>query len=136
MSNIINWLNGGISKYSDITNKEYIQSIFAIIYEWLEKNNKLYLKYSPEEILKIFYIFIYNKHLFENDSCEMIDMYFTSDITDLYFEINNKYGTILLDERGITSDDLLIFFNHISFFYEDDSNIEEEEIIYSDEIIM
>ena len=136
MSNIINWLNGGISKYSDITNKEYIQSIFAIIYEWLEKNNKLYLKYSPEEILKIFYIFIYNKHLFENDSCEMIDMYFTSDITDLYFEINNKYGTTLLDERGITSDDLLIFFNHISFFYEDDSNIEEEEIIYSDEIIM
>tara|TARA_B100000214_G_C23961796_1_gene625643 strand:- start:246 stop:656 length:411 start_codon:yes stop_codon:yes gene_type:complete len=136
MSNIINWLNGGISKYSDITNKEYIQSIFAIIYEWLEKNNKLYLKYSPEEILKIFYIFIYNKHLFENDSCEMIDMYFTSDITDLYFEINNKYGTILLDERGITSNDILIFFNHISFFYEDDSNIEEEEIIYSDEIIM
>ena len=136
MSNIINWLNGGISKYSDITNKEYIQSIFAIIYEWLQQNDKLYLKYSPEEILKIFYIFIYNKHLFENDSCEMIDMYFTSDITDLYFEINNKYGTILLDERGITSDDLLIFFNHISFFYEDDSNIEEEEIIYSDEIIM
>tara|TARA_B000000437_G_C11651387_1_gene307762 strand:- start:187 stop:597 length:411 start_codon:yes stop_codon:yes gene_type:complete len=136
MSNIINWLNGGISKYSDITNKEYIQSIFAIIYEWLQQNDKLYLKYSPEEILKIFYIFIYNKHLFENDSCEMIDMYFTSDITDLYFEINNKYGTILLDERGITSNDILIFFNHISFFYEDDSNIEEEEIIYSDEIIM
>ena len=63
MSNIINWLNGGISKYSDITNKEYIQSIFAIIYEWLQQNDKLYLKYSPEEILKIFYIFIYNKHL-------------------------------------------------------------------------
>ena len=136
MSNIINWLNGGISKYSDITNKEYIQNIFNILNKWLQQNNKLYLKYSPEEILKNFYIFIYNKHLFENDSCEMIDMYFTSDIIDLYFEINNKYGTILLDERGITSDDLLIFFNHISFFYEDDSNIEEEEIIYSDEIIM
>ena len=40
MSNIINWLNGGISKYSDITNKEYIQNIFNRDNEW----EKVYLE--------------------------------------------------------------------------------------------
>ena len=136
MSNIIKWLNGGISKYSDITNREYITNIFNILNKWLQQNDKLYLKYSPEDILKNFYIFIYNKHFFVNESCEMIDMYFTSDIIDLYFEINNKYGTTLLDERSITSDDLLIFLNHIAYFYECDILNDDEEFMDPDEIIM
>ena len=32
-------------------------------------------------------------------NCEIIDMYFTSDIVDLYFDIDEKYGTELLKER-------------------------------------
>ena len=136
MSGVNLWLGNRISKFSDITNKEYIKSVFSILYNWLETNNKLYLNYSPNETLKYFYIFIYNKHLFVNESCDMIDIYFTSDIVDMYFDISEKYGTILLEERGITSDDLLIFLNHITYFYEDDINNEEEEIMYSEEIIM
>jgi hypothetical protein len=136
MSKINLWLENKISKFSDTTNKEYINYVFSILYDWLETNNKLYLNYSPNETLKYFYIFIYNKHLFSNQSCDMIDMYFTSDIVSMYFDISEKYGTILLEERGITTDDLLIFLNHITYFYEDDINNEEDEFMYSDEIIM
>ena len=135
MSNINDWLKE-VLNYSTTTNKEYIKNIFSILYEWLETNNRLYLKYTPEETLKYLYIFIYNKHLYENNSCEMIDMYFTSDIIDVYFNISEKYGTTLLEERGITTDDLLIFLNKVVDFYEDDISIEEEEIIHHDEIIM
>lgn len=136
MSKINLWLENKISKFSDNTNKEYINYVFSILYDWLETNNKLYLNYSPNETLKYFYIFIYNKHLFINQSCDMIDMYFTSDIVSMYFDISEKYGTILLEERGITTDDLLIFLNHITYFYEDDINNEEDDFMYSDEIIM
>ena len=136
MSKINLWLENKISKFSDTTNKEYINYVFSILYDWLETNNKLYLNYSPNETLKYFYIFIYNKHLFSNQSCDMIDMYFTSDIVSMYFDISEKYGTILLEERGITTDDLLIFLNHITYFYEDDINNEEDDFMYSDEIIM
>jgi len=136
MSKINLWLENKISKFSDNTNKEYINYVFSILYDWLETNNKLYLNYSPNETLKYFYIFIYNKHLFINQSCDMIDMYFTSDIVSMYFDISEKYGTILLEERGITTDDLLIFLNHITYFYDDDINNEEDEFMYSDEIIM
>ena len=135
MSNINDWLKR-VSKYSTTTNKEYIKNIFSILYGWLETNNRLYLNYTPEETLKYFYIFIYNKHLFGNESCEIIDMYFTSDVIDVYFDIRSKYGTTLLEERGIRTDDLLIFLNQVTYFYEDDINKEEEEIIHQDEIIM
>ena len=135
MSNINEWLKR-VSKYSTTTNKEYIKNIFSILYEWLETNNRLYLNYTPEETLKYFYIFIYNKHLFENKSCEIIDMYFTSDVIDVYFDISEKYGTYLLEERDIRTDDLLIFLNQITYFYEDDINNEEEEMFHQDEIIM
>tara|TARA_B110000879_G_C10983613_1_gene436400 strand:- start:94 stop:504 length:411 start_codon:yes stop_codon:yes gene_type:complete len=136
MSDVNLWLGRKISTYSDITNKEYITDVFSILYKWLQGNNKLYMKYTPGETLIYFYIFIYNKQTLENTSCPTIDIYFTGDIIDLYFDISEKYGTVLLEERGITSDDLLIFLNHMTFFYEDDNINEEDEMIYADEIIM
>ena len=136
MSQINKWLAKKISKYSDHTNKEYINNIFSILYKWLSINDKLYLKYSPDETLKYFYIFIYNKNIFMNTSCDMIDIYFTSNIVDIFFDIRKKYGGILLDEMNITPDDLLIFLNHVSWFYEEDNINEEEEIIHSEEILM
>ena len=136
MSKINIWLENRVSKFSDTTNKEYITSVFSILYKWLETNNKLYLNYAPNETLTYFYIFIYNKHLFSNGSCDMIDMYITSDIVDMYFEISEKYGTVLLEEKDITSDDLLIFLNHMTYFYEEDNINDEEEMVYPDEIIM
>jgi hypothetical protein len=136
MSDVNLWLGRKISTYSDITNKEYITDVFSILYKWLQGNNKLYMKYTPGETLIYFYIFIYNKQTLENTSCPTIDIYFTGDIIDLYFDISEKYGTVLLEEREITSDDLLIFLNHMTFFYEDDNINEEDEMIYADEIIM
>ena len=139
MVNINQWLNEKNSKYSHSTNKEYINDVFSILYQWLKMNDKIYIDYEMDEIRKYLYIFIYNKHLFENDSCEIIDMYFTSDIVDLYFDIDKKYGTELLKKKDINVDDLLIFINNVSYFYfcEDDANIyEDEEITYLDEIIM
>ena len=136
MSKINLWLENRISKFSDNTNKEYINSIFSILYNWLQTNNKLYLNYTPNETLIYFYIFIYNKRLFVNESCDIIDMNFTSDIIDIFFDISEKYGTTLLEEREITSDDLLIFLNIVTYFYENDNINEEEEIMYNDEIIM
>jgi hypothetical protein len=136
MSDVNLWLGRKISTYSDITNKEYITDVFSILYKWLQGNNKLYMKYTPGETLIYFYSFIYNKQILENTSCPTIDIYFTGDIIDLYFDISEKYGTVLLEEREITSDDLLIFLNHMTFFYEDDNINEEDEMIYADEIIM
>tara|TARA_B110000971_G_C19805844_1_gene406465 strand:+ start:94 stop:504 length:411 start_codon:yes stop_codon:yes gene_type:complete len=136
MSDVNLWLGRKISTYSDITNKEYITDVFSILYKWLQGNNKLYMKYTPGETLIYFYIFIYNKQTLENTSCPTIDIYFTGDIIDLYFDISEKYGTVLLEEREITSDDLLIFLNHMTFFYEDDNINEEDEMVYADEIIM
>ena len=66
----------------------------------------------------------------------MIDIYFTSDIINIFFDIREKYGTTLLEERGITPDDLLIFLNYVTYFYEDDNLNDEEEFTYLDENIM
>tara|TARA_B100000768_G_C11154187_1_gene321642 strand:+ start:281 stop:691 length:411 start_codon:yes stop_codon:yes gene_type:complete len=136
MSGINLWLGNKTSTFSDNTNKEYINSIFSILYNWLQTNNKLYLKYTPNETIIYFYIFIYNKRLFVNESCDIIDIHFTSDIIDIFFDISEQYGTTLLEEREITSDDLLIFLNNVTYFYENDNINEEEEIMYNDEIIM
>ena len=136
MSNVNLWLEDNTSKYSELTNREYIKSIFSILYDWLETNDKLYLNFTPQETLTYFYIFIYNKHLFTNESCDIIDMYFTSDIVDIYFDISEKYGTNLLEKQSISSDDLLIFLNHVTYFYEEDNVNEEEEIMFPEEIIM
>ena len=137
MVNINQWLNEKNSKYSQSTNKEYINNVFSILYQWLKMNDKIYLEYEMSDIRKYLYIFIYNKHLFENESCEIIDMYFTSDIVDLYFDIDEKYGTELLKNKNINVDDLLVFINNVSYFHEEDvNNYEDEEITYLDEIIM
>ena len=135
MSQINEWLRKKISKYSEYTNKEYINDIFSNIYNWLLMNENLQLKYSYDETLQYFYIFIYNKYLFMNISCDMIDIYFSSNIIDIYFNIHEKYGITLLKAYSIGPDDLLIFLNHITYFYEEDTN-EEEEILYHEEILM
>ena len=75
-------------------------------------NENLQLKYSYDETLQYFYIFIYNKYLFMNISCDMIDIYFSSNIIDIYFNIHEKYGITLLKAYSIGPDDLLIFLNH------------------------
>ena len=130
------WLNSKVSNYSDFTNKEYIQDIFSIFYPWLlSKNDKLYIHFPKNEILKYFYIFIYNKGLFEMESCDLIDMTFTSDVVDLYFKIKETFGTVLLEKQNIKTDDLLIFINHVTSFYEEEIN-DEEEIIQQEEILM
>lgn len=130
------WLNSKVSNYSDFTNKEYIQDIFSIFYPWLlSKNDKLYIHFPKNEILKYFYIFIYNKGLFEMESCDLIDMTFTSDVVDLYFKIKETFGTALLEKQDIKTDDLLIFLNHVTSFYEEEIN-DDEEIIQQEEILM
>ena len=45
------------------------------------------------------------------DSCDLIDMTFTSDVVDLYFKIKETFGTVLLEKQNIKTDDLLIFLN-------------------------
>ena len=111
------WLNTKVSAYSEFTNKEYIQDIFSIFYPWLlSKNDKLYIHFPKKEILKYFYIFIYDKRLFEMESCDLIDMTFTSDVVDLYFNIQETFGTVLLEKQNIKTDDILILPNHISLF--------------------
>ena len=130
------WLDSKVSEYSYFTNKEYIQDIFSIFYPWLlSKNDKLYIHFPKKEILKYFYIFIYNKRLFEMESCDLIDMTFTSDVVDLYFNIQETFGTVLLEKQNIKTDDILIFLNYITSFYEEEIN-DEEEIIQQDEILM
>lgn len=129
------WLNSKVSEYSDFTNKEYIQDIFSIFYPWLLKNDRLYIHFPKKEILKYFYIFIYNKGLFERESCDLIDMTFTSDVVDLYFKIKETFETVLLEKQKIKIDDILIFLNYIASFYEEEIN-NEEEILQQEEIFM
>jgi hypothetical protein len=62
-------------------------------------------------------------------------MTFTSDVVDLYFKIKETFETVLLEKQKIKIDDLLIFLNHISSFYEEEIN-NEEEILQQEEIFM
>ena len=136
MSGINIWLDSKLSKYDDFTNREYIQDIFSIFYTWLLKNkDRLYIHFQKTEILNYFYIFIFNKYLFERESSEIIDMTFTSDIIDLYFKIEDTFGTHLLKKQNIKADDILIFINHITSFYEEEI-YEEEDLLPQEEIIM
>tara|TARA_B100000575_G_C22876689_1_gene511183 strand:- start:232 stop:642 length:411 start_codon:yes stop_codon:yes gene_type:complete len=136
MSGINEWLSKNISKYSLYTNKEYIDDIFDTIYNEILINDNLCLKYNTHDILKLLYIFIYNKNIFEKISCDIIDMYYTSDVVNTYYNIKEKYGIEPLEENNITTDDLLIFLNHTVYFYEEDNYTEDEEIINMDENIM
>ena len=136
MSGINEWLSKNISKYSLYTNKEYIGDIFDTIYNEILINDNLCLKYNTRDILKLLYIFIYNKNTFEKISCDIIDMYYTSDVVNTYYNIKEKYGIEPLEENNITIDDLLIFLNHTVYFYEEDNYNEDEERINMDENIM
>ena len=69
------------------------------------------------------------------ESCDLIDMTFTSDVVDLYFKIKETFGTVLLEKQNIKTDDILIFLNHVTSFYEEE-NIDEEEILQQEEILM
>jgi len=136
MSGINIWLDSKLSKYDDFTNREYIQDIFSIFYTWLLKNkDRLYIHFQKTEILNYFYIFIFNKYLFERESSEIIDLTFTGDIIDLYFKIEDTFGTHLLKKQNIKADDILIFINHITSFYEEEI-YEEEDLLPQEEIIM
>ena len=66
----------------------------------------------------------------------MIDMYYTSDVVNTYYNIKEKYGIEPLENNNITIDDLLIFLNYTVYFYEEDNYTEDEEIINMDENIM
>ena len=136
MSEINRWLKENTSKYSLYTNKEYIDDIFDTIYNEILINDNLCLKYRPHDILKLLYIFIYNKNYFEKVSCEMIDMYYTSEVVNTYYNIKEKYGIEPLEKNNITINDLLIFLNYTVYFYEEDNYTEDEEIINMDENIM
>ena len=136
MSGINIWLDSKLSKYDDFTNREYIQDIFSIFYTWLLKNkDRLYIHFQKTEILNYFYIFIFNKYLFERESSEIIDLTFTGDIIDLYFKIEDTFGSHLLKKQNIKADDILIFINHITSFYEEEI-YEEEDLLPQEEIIM
>lgn len=137
MSNINLWLKKRKSHYSNFDNRNYINKIFNLIYGFLKKNDdKLETVYSPNDTRRYLYIFLFNKNLFDNTSCEMIDAYFTSDIVDLYFDINIKCDNFLY-ENNINSDDLLKFLNFASYYYEEDFNVnEDEEMLYVYENIM
>lgn len=136
MSEINRWLTKKTSKYSLYTNKEYIDDIFDTIYNEILINDNLCLKFNPHDILRLLYIFVYNKNIFEKVSCDMIDMYYTSYLVNTYYNIKEKYGIEPLEQNNITIDDLLIFLNYTVYFYEEDNYTEDEEIINMDENIM
>jgi hypothetical protein len=136
MSVINYWLNLKISKYSDCTNKEYLDNVYSLLIDFINKNDNLVEKYYRKQMKYYFYIFIFNKNLFDNNSCDIIDMNFTSDIVDLYFTIKDTYGVELLEKQNIKVDDLLIFLNEMTYFYEEEKSNDEDEIIHADEILM
>lgn len=136
MSGINHWLNLKISKYSDCTNKEYLDNVYSLLINFINKNDNLVEKYYPKQMKYYFYIFIFDKNLFNNGSCDIIDMNFTSDIVDLYFTIKDTYGVELLEKQSIKVDDLLIILNEMTYFYEEEKSNDEDEIIQADEILM
>ncbi len=136
MSVINHWLNLKISKYSDWTNKEYLDNVYSLLIDFINKNDNLVEKYYRKQMKYYFYIFIFDKNLFGNNSCDIIDMNFTSDIVDLYFTIKDTYGVELLEKQSIKVDDLLIFLNEMTYFYEEEKSNDEDEIIQADEILM
>lgn len=136
MSVINYWLNLKISKYSDCTNKEYLDNVYSLLIDFINKNDNLVEKYYRKQLKYYFYIFIFNKNIFDNNSCDIIDMTFTSDIVDLYFTIKDTYGVELLEKQSIKVDDLLIFLNEMTYFYEEEKSNDEDEFIHADEILM
>lgn len=136
MSGINRWLNSKISKYSDYNNKEYLDNVYSLLIDFIDKNENLVEKFYRKDMLKYFYIFIFNKNYFERESCDLIDMHFNSDIVDFYFEIKKRHGLEVLKEKNINVDDILIFLNHMTYFYEDDYCNEEEDLITVEEILM
>lgn len=136
MSGINRWLTSKISKYSDYNNKEYLDNVYSLLIDFIDKNENLVEKFYRKDMLKYFYIFIFNKNYFERESCDLIDMHFNSNIVDFYFEIKERYGLELLEEKNINVDDILIFLNHMTYFYEDDYGNEEEDLITVEEILM
>ena len=99
MSGINRWMTSKISKYSDCNNKEYLDNVYSLLIDFIDKNENLVEKFYRKDMLKYFYIFIFNKNYFERESCDLIDMHFNSDIVDFYFEIKERYGLELLEEK-------------------------------------
>lgn len=135
MENINKWLSIPISKYSELTNKEYINIVYSLLINFISKNN-LIEKYNRSQSLKYLYAFIYDKNIINSESCEIIDMNYTSDIIDIYFTIKDKIGLEVLESKKIYTDELLIFLNYIVEYFEDEDNISNDENLYEDENIM
>ena len=102
-----NFLNKRISKSCNITNRCMFNELFLLFTNWLSKKEDIIL--INHDIKASFYSFLCRINRMEYND-EYISFKYSDEIVDLFLEmkkITMSYGSLILHEKGRTSDDLL-----------------------------
>ena len=122
-------LSQRISKYSEDRYCDLFDTLYGELLVWINERSEIIVNVDLET-LKIYFIeFLLVHKERKNDYNEYFVLTYSDDIVDLFIrfkEIGNSYGTVLLKEKGRTSDDLSEFILSIASIHE---NMYEVEII-------
>jgi len=122
-------LSQRISKYSEDRYCDLFDTLYGELLVWINERSEIIVNVDLET-LKIYFIeFLLVHKERKNDYNEYFVLTYSDDIVDLFIsfkEIGNSYGTVLLKEKGRTSDDLSEFILSIASIHE---NMCENEII-------
>jgi len=102
-----NFLNKRISKSCNITNRYMFNELFLLFTNWLSKKEDIIL--INHDIKASFFSFLCRINRMEYND-EYISFKYSDEIVDLFLEmkkITMSYGSLILHEKGRTSDDLL-----------------------------
>ena len=130
-------LNSPITKWSKSTNKELFDSLFIVLYHWINSQYELLLLNDKETFRYAFYAFLLKNTLNEGDI--LYDEYFvlkySENIIDMYIQmkdITKSYCSYFLHEKGRTADDLLQFIFQNSTLLDPQINDEVEDELNND----
>tara|TARA_Y100000817_G_scaffold313124_1_gene308493 strand:- start:1839 stop:2258 length:420 start_codon:yes stop_codon:yes gene_type:complete len=138
MNNLTKWLSSKSSKYNDQLNKELVDELFSKLISFLHEMNDFNTILQFEEIEHLFYNFCFNKYSInsEKEINLCLDLTYHDKIVDLHLMFQNiakSNGSLLFQNKGDTSYDILHFINNIVEEIEDYDD--EENLEYFDDEI-
>ncbi len=119
------------SKWCDLTNKDMIDELYTILYNWLSSKDELLYGDGRNMKTKFYFLLMNNG----NDNYKPCDEYFSlkysDEIVELFLfmkEVTQSYGSLLFHEKNRTSDNILQFISANTTIIDEYDH--EEELIY------
>ena len=132
----IRWLISFPSKYSTISNKDILDHMFQIIYEWMNSLEEIEIIPLKEILLVQFYLFMFTNDYptssMPEEEFDYMSMKYTDEIVDIFLQvrdISDSYGSHFFHKKYDSADRLLQFITSHCMVIDDTDFIDNEEVV-------